>query len=196
MVVAPAIASAQGYYGPNYGGEPGFHHRMGHLVFGGSIGFGFMNDSGDRITCTNCSYTPISFEVDGHIGGMLTDRFAILFEAQANFQLVSLDNGNGAGDQTLVQSAAMVAAQYWVLPMFWIKGGVGLANLTVDHQYYNAAYSDPGTNGVAIMAAAGFELFSSRRYVIELQGRIISGSYDGISDHITAGNLGIGVNWF
>jgi hypothetical protein len=192
MVVGPAIASAQGYYGA--APEPGgFHHRANHLVYGGSIGLGVMNDSGNRITCNNCNYNPVAFEADGHIGGMLNSRLALLFEVQLNGQLISADTGTGPGDQTLVQSAAMLAIQYWLTPQFWIKGGLGLSHLTVDSTYYGEA---PGSDGVAVMGAAGFEIFSARRMAIELQGRIISGSYDGVSDHITAGTIGIGINWF
>jgi hypothetical protein len=192
MVVGPAIASAQGYYG-NAMDPGGFHHRANRLVYGGSIGLGVMNDSGDRITCNNCNTNPVAFEADGHIGGMLNSRLALLFEVQINGQLISADTGTGPGDQTLVQSAAMLAIQYWLTPQFWIKGGAGLSNLHIDSAYYGDA---PGSDGFAIMGAAGFEIFSARRMAIELQGRVISGSYDGVSDHITAGTIGIGINWF
>ena len=198
MVVGPAIASAQSYYvgggGGGYPQEPGgFHYRANRLTYGGSIGLGVMNDSGNRITCTNCTYNPVAFEADGHIGGMLNSRLALLFEVQLNGQLISADTGTGPGDQTLVQSAAMLAVQYWITPQFWIKGGAGLSHLTVDSTYYGEA---PGSDGVAVMGAAGFEIFSARRMAIELQGRLISGTYDGISDHITAGTVGIGISWY
>jgi hypothetical protein len=199
MVVGSAVASAQGYYGGgnSYANEPGgFHHRANRLVYGGSIGIGVMNDSGDRITCNNCNYNPVAFELDGHIGGMLNSRLALLFEVQVNGQLINAENGTGNGDSTLVQSAAMLAVQYWLTPQFWIKGGVGLSHITVDHDYYDGTVEEPGADGVAVMGAAGFELFSARRMAIELQGRVISGNYDGVSDHITAGTIGIGINWF
>lgn len=201
MVLAPAIASAQGYYGRGGGGynaqEPGgFHHRANHLVYGGSIGLGVMNDSGGRITCDNCNYNPLALEVDGHIGGMLNSRLALLLELQVNGQRLSRDVGDGNGDTSLVQTAAMLAVQYWVTPQFWIKGGLGLSHLTVDHEYWDGTAEEPGSDGVALMGAAGFEIFSARRMAIELQGRIISGQYDGVSDHVTAATVGIGINWF
>lgn len=199
MVLAPAIASAQGYYGGGggYSQEPGgFHHRANHLVYGGAIGLGVMNDAGDRISCANCNYNPVAVEVDGHIGGMLNSRLALLLEVQVNGQRLSRDVGDGNGDTSLVQSAAMLAIQYWVTPQFWIKGGLGLSHLNVDHDYWDGTASEPGNDGVAILGAAGFEIFSARRMAIDLQGRIISGQYDGVSDHITAATVGIGVNWF
>ena len=199
-LLAPAVASADGYYGRGGGGgtgEPGgFHHRANRLTYGGAIGLGLMNDSGDRISCVNCDYKPLALELDGHIGGMLNSRLAILFEAQVNGQQLSRDNGNGNGSTQLVQSAAMIAMQYWLTPQFWIKGGLGLSHITVDHSYYDGTIEEPGADGVAVMAAAGFEIFSARRMAIDLQGRVISGNYDGISDHITAATVGIGINWF
>ena len=198
MVVAPAIAGAQGYYGGGgYAQEPGgFHQRANHLTYGGSLGIGVMHDDGNRIGCNNCNYNPVAFEADGHIGGMLNSRLAILFEAQLNGQLISQDTGTGAGDQTLIQSAAMIAVQYWITPQFWIKGGAGLSHITVDHAYFDGSVQEPGADGVAVMGGAGFEIFSARRMAIELEGRVISGTYDGISDHITAGTVGIGISWY
>ena len=113
-----------------------------------------------------------------------------VFEGQLNGQLISRENGSGNGDQTLVQSAAMIAAQYWLTPQLWIKGGIGLSHITVDTAYYDVTVEQPGADGVAVMGAAGFEIFSARRMAIDLQGRIISGSYDGISDDLLTAGLG------
>ncbi|HEX3866962.1 MAG TPA: hypothetical protein VHV78_09425 [Gemmatimonadaceae bacterium] len=190
LVLAPAIASAQGYYGGGY--RNGFHHRrMGRLAFGFSVGLGGMWDGGGRIECDACNYNPLSFEVDGHVGGMLTSRFALLFEVQANVQTVS---PNGGDTQTLSQGAAMVAGQYWLTPQLWIKGGIGFAHLELD--YADQGPADPVDSGFAIMGAIGYEVFSAPYFAVDLQARLIEGSYDGIDDHITAGNVGLGFNWY
>src|SRR5260221_4420103 len=94
-VLVPAIASAQGY-GGGYGAPPsnipgGFHDRTGRLAWGFSIGLGGMHDDGSGITnCDNCANAP-AVEVDGHIGGMLGPRFALLFEGQGNARTVHSD---------------------------------------------------------------------------------------------------------
>jgi hypothetical protein len=46
------------------------------------------------------------------------------------------------------------------------------------------------------MGAIGFEVFSGRFFAFDIQGRLIDGSYSGVSDHITAGTIGIGFNWY
>ena len=164
---------------------------MGRIAWGFSLGLGGMHDDGGKITCDNCSYNPLAAHVEGHIGGFLSPRFALLFEVQANVQTLHAD---AYGDTTLSQSALMAAGQYWLTPQLWIKGGLGFAHLDVNDNF-NGTYSPVG-DGVAVMGGIGFELLSARNFAVDLQGRIIEGSYDGINDHVTSGTIGVGLNWY
>jgi hypothetical protein len=196
LVCAPVVASAQGYYGPGGGpGGPvpgGFHNRMGRLTYGGAIGFGGMHDGGSTITtCTNCDVKPLAFEADGHIGGMLSPRFGLMLEVQVNAQTVQ--RAAFANEDTILsQGAVMIAGQYWLLPMLWVKGGVGIASLQVDNAYVTG---DFGTGG-AFLGAVGVELLSARNFALELQGRLIEGTYHSLNDNVTSGTIGIGINWY
>ena len=191
IVCAPALASAQGYYGPGSGGPGGFHNRTGRLAFGFSLGLGGMHDDGSAITrCDNCDFNPLAGEADIHIGGMVGPRFALLFEGQLNIQTIHSDFFNG--DTTVTQGAAMLAGQFWVLPQLWLKGGLGLANLQVDDQFF----TDDVGSGVALMGAIGFELLSARNFAVDLQGRLIEGTYNSGNDHVTSLTIGLGLNWF
>src|SRR5262249_18905164 len=179
IVCAPALAAAQGYYGgygrPRSTVPGGFHDRTGRLTWGFAVGIGAMHDGGSAITsCTNCDFKPLAFEADAHLGGMLSPRFALIFEFQVNGQTVLADDGTG--DTILTQGAAMVAAQFWLLPQLWIKGGLGLANLQVDDAFFR---EDFGTGG-AVMGAIGVELLSARNFALELQGRVIEGTYNSL----------------
>jgi hypothetical protein len=193
ILCAPALASAQRYYrrGP---GEPvpgGYHNREGRLMFGFSVGLGGMSDNGSAITsCDNCNFNPVAGEADFHLGGMLTHRFGLMFEAQGNIQTIHSDLRDG--DTTLSQGAAMIAGQFWLLPVLWIKGGLGFAHLQADNFFFT---SDLGTGG-AIMGAIGIEVFSARNFALDLQGRIIEGTYNSGNDHLTAGTIGVGLNWY
>jgi hypothetical protein len=191
LLLAPAVASAQYYStgpGYGYGGGPHFHHRWGRLAWGFSVGLGGMHDDGNNITsCDNCN-NAVAFEADAHIGGMLSDRFALLLEGQVNGRTVHIDSTNG--DTVITQNTAMIAGQYWLLPMVWIKGGVGVAGLQADSQYV----TDYGT-GFALMGAAGIELLSARFFAIDLQARLIEGVYNN-AGNITAGTIGLGFNWY
>jgi len=192
IVCVPALASAQGWRG-NRGGaeEGGFHNRAGRLTLGGAIGLGGMSDNGSAITsCNNCNYNPAAFEIDGHIGGMLSPRFALMLEGQFNIQTVHSDFLNG--DTTLSQGAAMVAGQVWLLPVLWLKGGLGFSRLQRDDAYFT---EDLG-GGLALMGAIGVELLSARNFALELQGRLIEGTYNSGHDHLTSGTIGLGINWY
>lgn len=193
ILCAPALAMAQGYYGGGRGARPsgpgGFHDRTGRLTYGAALGLGGMHDGGSTITSCNCDFNPIAFEGDLHIGGVLNPRLALMLELQLNSQFVdhSID-----GDVFLTQGAAMFAAQFWVLPMLWVKGGIGFASLQVNDDYFT---DEIGTGG-AVMGAVGIELLSARNFALELQGRLINGSYNSLNDNITSGTVGLGINWY
>ena len=190
LVLVPSLASAQGYYGgpPPYPG--GFHHRMGRLAFGFSIGIGGMSDQAGLTNCDNCSYNPAALEADIHLGGFITPRVAILFEGQINAQTVHADDLNG--DTVVTNTALMGALQFWLTPQLWIKGGIGFAHLDVNNDVGGDGYG----GGVALMGAVGFELLSTRRFALDLQGRIMEAEYSSFGDNITAATVGLGFNWY
>jgi hypothetical protein len=86
----------------------------------------------------------------------------------------------------------MVALQYWLAPILWVKGGLGFAHLSFDDNDFT---QDVGSGG-AIMGAIGVELVSGRRFSLDLQGRVIEGEYNSLGDHVTSGTIGLGVNWY
>jgi hypothetical protein len=196
----PSLAFAQYYSAPPPAGKfpGGFHNRTGRLAFGFSLGAGGMSNRGGDIECANCDYGTLSGQGSLHIGGFLGPRFALLGEVQANVQTLASDSFTG-DTTTLTQGAIMLAAQYWITPQLWIKGGLGFATLQVDRSYYGDGIIDESSipeNGTAIMGAIGYELLSGRRFSIDLQGRLLNGAYKGLDDNITAGSIGVGINWF
>src|SRR5512134_2273566 len=125
ILAAPAVASAQPGYAntpPPTGGYSsqlpgGYHDRTGRLTLGISLGLGGMKADSGPIDCAGCDYNPITVGVAGHIGGMLNARLALMLELQANGQTVGETYYGETA--TLVQGAAMFAAQYWITPQFW-----------------------------------------------------------------------------
>lgn len=213
LTFAPAVATAQGYYGRPAGPPPpgpgfygnqasnqlpgGFWNRQGRIIFGGTLGLGHMNDDFGDVECAQCSYSPISAMGAVHLGGFLTPRFALMGEAQVNVQQVEEDTFGGS--TTLVMSGLMLAGQYWLTPQLWIKGGLGFANLQLEYSAYGDGIVDDSSkpeHGTAIMAAIGYELYSAHRFSIDLEGRVMNGSFKGIDNNVTGGTIGVGVNWF
>lgn len=207
LLLVPSVASAQryrrggGYYvGPAPASQlpGGFHNRQGRLMFGASLGLGAMSDRGGDIECSGCDYSTVSGEADLHVGGFLGPRFALMAEGQVNIQTLSSNQFTGE-TSTLVQSALMLAGQYWLTPQLWIKGGIGFANIQVDTSYYGDGITDERTapeHGGAIMGAIGYEVLSARSFSIDLSGRLINASYKGIDNNVTGATIGIGINWY
>lgn len=205
ILVTPAVASAQGYGGGGgYYAQPpatqlpgGFHNRQGRIIWGFTIGLGDMSDRFGDVNCGDCDYSPLAGMVSGRLGGFLGPRFALMAELQGNAQ--TLSSNRYSGTTTLGQGALMVAAQYWLMPQLWVKGGLGFASLQVNQSYYSDGVIDASSipeNGVAIMGALGYELLSARHFSIDLEGRVINGSYDAIDNHLTSATIGLGINWF
>lgn len=207
LLVTPAVASAQGYGygGGGYYSQPpstqlpgGFHKRQGRITFGFSLGLGAMADRFGDIECYDCDYSPVSGMGSFHIGGFVGPRLALMGEFQVNAQTLSSDSRTGE-TQTLVQGAAMLAGQYWLTPQLWVKGGVGFASLRVDTSWYGDGIVDETTipeNGIALMGAVGYELLSARNFSIDLEGRLINGTFSALDNTVTAGSIGIGINWY
>jgi hypothetical protein len=199
LILAPSAAFAQGYYGPGGPGAPqplpgGFHNRMNRLAFGFSLGLGGMSDKGGDIECVNCNYNPLAGEIAGHLGGFLNPRLALMAEVQANIQTISSDQFS---DTTLVQGALMGAAQYWVTPQLWIKGGLGFASLQVQESDAFGVFAESRPeNGIALLGAIGYEVFSARNFSVDIEGRLLNGSYKGIDNNVSAGSIGVGINWY
>lgn len=191
----PAGSAYVGYYGAPPASSPygGFMHGSGRLTLGVSIGIGAMKSDDGPIDCAGCDYQPAAAGIAMHVGGLITPRFALMLELQGNLQAVA---ENGADSTTLVQSAAMVAAQYWVTPRLWVKGGLGGAQLSYSYSSEFESQSEAIDEGGAVMGAVGYEIMSAPRYSIDLQARALVGSYDGIDSQITAGHVGVGFNWF
>ncbi len=199
LVFAPAVASAQRYRGGGggYYQNPantqhpgGFHNRSGRLIYGASLGLGVMKENGDKVDCGNCDYSPISGMGSLHVGGFVGPRLALMGEVQGNIQTISDDRYDS---ESLIQGTLMFAAQYWVTPQLWLKGGIGIANLRVESRYF---VDELPENGLALLGAVGYELLSAQRFSIDVQGRLINGSYDGAGVNVSAATVGIGINWF
>jgi hypothetical protein len=112
-----------------------------------TVGLGI---GGGSITADNCPACGGGLALEGHIGGMVTPQLALMADLFGIFH--SYDDGLG-GTNTLSNSMFTVAAQYWVMDKFWLKGGLGDAHIELS-DYAGNTYGS-GENALAILAAAG-----------------------------------------
>lgn len=167
--------------------EPAANLRKG-LTLGFGAGVGGMESSDGPIECIDCTDS-VAGSLDFHVGVMLNPRFALMFEVWGEGQ--ALDSQS---DVTLVQVLAMGAAQLWLTPRLWVKGGLGTAHLS--ERYGRGEEPNELDTGAAAMAAIGAELISRPRFAMDIQLRGGSGTYEGLEDTITQGSLQLGFSWY
>ena len=194
---SPAQAQyAPGYYPPPPPPPPPPRgvYRSG-LIFGGSIGLGGFWYSQCNDICGGAG------AIEGHIGGMVAPRLAIMGDFWEGFHPFS----SGGFSGTTYQGIYTLAAQFWLSDNLWIKGGLGLGYLTVSSDigyYYNGyTYSTSVSDSAfAFMLAAGIELYQAYNYALDLQLRYGNAVYTGAGLD-SAGDTNmvtvmIGFNWY
>jgi hypothetical protein len=183
-----AVAQAQYYQQappPGYGYPPPPPPRYGMyrsgLVFGAALGIGGISaqDCGD--TCG------AGFAFELHLGGMVTPVFALMGDVWVNTHSIPDSDG------TLVHTIYTVAGQYWVTDKLWLKGGIGGGDIQIASKSDNFAYTDE--NGLAVMAAGGFELLQVDNFALDAQLRLGHGFYSQGGD-ATNWAIMIGANWY
>jgi hypothetical protein len=200
--LVPALAGAQPYGpppgpppgGPGYGGGGYYMPPPPPLVRQGlAIGFGFglggMNSQSGAGDCQDCNGNPAAVGIDFHIGGMINPNLALLLEIWGTGRQL-----DAAGFATLTQTMLLGAVQYWLTPMFWLKGGLGFSSLNIS--YNDGGPDDNVDSGTGVMGAAGFEVLHSPLFAIDLQLRLGVGTYHGVDDKISTGMFGVGFNWY
>ena len=200
----PAAPAPAPYYGPNYGPNYGPAQppvqspvpaakkktRQGWNI-GVSFGVGSLVSSIGEFDCVGCETEPPALAFDLHVGSMIVPRLALQVEFWG--QIRPLDRN---GDSSIGQRMFLLAAQYWITPRFWVKGGLGLAALTLN--YYNGFedVNEPLDSGSAFMAAIGYEIVRSSGFAFDIQLKTGSGMYDARNEEVSAGVVALGVNWY
>lgn len=156
------------------------HHEPSGLQRSGLV-IGFGLHAGD-IDCEGCEGLDESGGADFHIGGMISHNMAILFDVWAMTHVE---------DQlSVTHTIATVAAQFWLAPRIWVKGGLGGAQGSIvlgDVELQSETVP-------AVMFGAGLELLTTRRFALDVELRAGTGFYDG-GDVRNAG-IGVGFTWF
>jgi hypothetical protein len=195
-----SVAEAQGYPPPYYPPPPPPPPPRGvfraGIVWGFGVGLGAVHNSGCSDDCGG------AFLLEGHIGGMIAPNAALMFEAWGLDHPWSDVNGN---DRETINSFWTGAAQFWLTPNFWVKGGAGLAVFrqtldtgTVDN-YGNEIVVENDHTGLALFGAAGIEVLQSYNFALDIQGRIGSGFYSdsgGGSFSVQNYAVLVGFNWY
>lgn len=123
---------------------------------------------------------------DVHIGWFLTRELGLMLDVWGMYH--TEDN------LTIHQVIATAAAQYWLTPRLWIKGGVGNARAGYRWDGVLVDVRDQTENVPGVMIGAGYEIVLGRSFVMDVQVRYGTGNYEDTKGH-NAG-VGLGFNWY
>jgi hypothetical protein len=128
------------------------------FVFGVAVG-------GGGISCDDCDslHGPAS---SLYAGGMLTDKLALVADSSV---VVKTEDGN-----RLTSGVFGVAAQYWVAPRVWVKGGVGGGQLF----FSSDQESESSDLGLGFLGGAGVEIVQKKKFALDLQARFTTASIE------------------
>jgi hypothetical protein len=130
------------------------------------IGFGL---GGGEIASTDCDgcESLAGFAFDFSVGGMLNPNLAIMYDA---FGVIRVEEG-----AALTNSVNTLAAQYWVTPIVWLKGGIGVSQIRLSDSEGTIA----AEYGFGATAGVGVELIRSDTFALDASARLSHGTFDG-----------------
>jgi hypothetical protein len=180
MLTAFASASAaQAQYAPRpyYAPPP---PPRGVYRSGLVIGFAF---GGGAITADNCSTCGGAGGFEGHIGGMINPRLALMAEVWGLYR--PIDGG------TLAHVIYGGAIQYWVADIVWLKGDLGGGSISFEDSVTGATDSE---SALSLGGGVGVEVIQSYNFALDLQFRL---AHTLVSQG-GANNLAllVGFNWY
>jgi len=184
---AATAASAQGAPGAPGApfAPPNVEQRFSHVDRQGLlIGFSLGGGSFGLADCDTCeSFDGVA--ADFHIGAMLTQRLGLMWDVSAVSEATD--------DLAVTHAISTAAAQFWVTPRVWIKGGIGVGQLSVSDN--NGDVVAESEVGAGVMFAAGVEVLQSRNFALDLQLRGSGVTYDE-NDTVSMASLTLGFNWY
>jgi hypothetical protein len=158
--------------------------------------FGGFGIHGGNLSCSgqNCNEFRKAGGADGHVGWGFNDKVGLIFDG---YLLTSKED-----NLSITQTIATVGARYWVVPILWLQGGVGVANASYEYDTVLGTFSGHTDNAAAVLAAVGVELIKSPRFALDIEARVGYGFYgddtrnDQPDDTGRSASLGVGFSWF
>ncbi len=148
-----------------------------------------MESDAGEFACAGCDAVAGTFDL--HVGKMLSGKLALQGELWFQGQNLEAD-----GRASINQMMFTAAAQYWLHPRFWLKAGLGVANLTLSFDNGFQQENESLGTGTAFHVAAGFEIIHSRRFSLDALIKTGAGSYSDRDETVSATSFNLGVNWY
>ena len=151
-----------------------------------------------------------SFSFDLHLGGMMSERAAVMVVATFDTGLAStfgqtVDVGVGddlvsfeSSETSLSSGVIGGAVQYWLTSRVWVRGGVGGGYLQRDFAFgtdadYLTLTLDRGY-AFAFLAGVGVDVYRRSNFAIGAEFHLNAFSLHGVG--VYAPSLQVGLNWY
>jgi hypothetical protein len=125
--------------------------------------------------------------LQGHAGGMITPRLAILGDVWSM--------GQRDGRLSLNQTIVTAAARWWPTSRIWLSGGIGVARASFSYDADVVDIMDRSDTVPGYMGAVGLEVISSSTFALDLQLRAGTGVYEEDS-RIRNAAVSVAANWY
>jgi len=154
------------------------------LMIGGSLGIGGLHyhDFNDIPT------SDVAGAYSLRLGFGVAPRSLLLLEINGAFATVS----DPYGDLVYGQSLYDVGFQTFLTRALFIRGGIGLGNITTSDSSASVTYF--GKAGLGLTASVGAELLQGYNWSLELAGQMIAGFYK--DENWTSYAVNLGFNFF
>lgn len=183
MTTKPSVAVvlAIGFASTNAAAQEERPARNG-FVIGGALGGGVI-----WAGCDDCDVRA-SIGLDFHVGGMLSPRLALLFNASGAASYTT----DFAPTRYVASLLYAGAAQYFLSSQLWIKGGVGIARVVQSDAPLFVTFESE--TGFGFLLAGGVELLQRDTFALDAQLAVSPAFYAGTS--VTDVVALVGVNWY
>ena len=172
-----ALGIAVVAFGIVVGGQAHAGSEREGLVLGASVGLGAIAP----LECVGCdALGGVAFNV--RIGGVVIPRLVLMYDGQA---VISRDAGT-----VVTNGTHTFAAQFWPLPRFWVRAGLGLSVLRLASS--GVVFRN---EGLGATAAVGFEILKSGNFVMDIEAIYSHSQFDGGGKVANVAGL-LGFNWY
>lgn len=157
--------------------------------FGAGFGSRSVSDCTDSGGSDFCSKSGLA--ANGNFGFMLGERAAIVFDGDVMTYKVDTSFSR----ETEYYTVGTAGLKYWAAEKVWVRAGAGIG-------FFSNDLDEESDSGLALAAAAGYELKQGDSLVIDLQARFATTSFpedtfvDRVSRRCNSYSAQLGLTWY
>jgi uncharacterized membrane protein YtjA (UPF0391 family) len=153
------------------------------LILGGGLGVGHVSCDG-----ADCDSVNGAGSLNLQVGGLLAPNAGLMLDVWG------MSHRDGS-DATFTHTLVTGGLRYWLVPRFWLQGGVGVAEASWDYSDELVDFHSHSDTVPALMGALGLELVSTPSFAMNLELRGGTGFFEN-DTRVRNLSLGLGIDWY